>query len=188
MSKIISVFAVLLCASSALYNSCNDPRVRGQQSPTIELKPTAGSGVSCQSNGVCINTAGWRLPDLEGVKASTTAIEELKSSSGDDVDVATVNYVLDNIFTDEPFSLIGADYGKLALSSVKEFSLNEKVFAYVVFAQRTRPNAVTHSYEGTGTIFFFAFVDRDGDGKFETLLRSLESNFTVPDWTLRNVH
>jgi len=98
------------------------------------------------------------------------------------VEVTVVNYLLDHAFTDEPFNLIGVNYGKLKLSTVRQFSKDDKVFAYLIFAQRTTFSETTRSYEGKGTIFFFAFVDRDGVANFESLITNPQSNPIVPDW------
>ncbi|MCC7307409.1 MAG: hypothetical protein IT173_07575 [Acidobacteria bacterium] len=186
MFKIITVFAAFLFVSSALIVSCGNSAANGQRNWKIEPEPSASPGISCQSDDVCINAEGWRLPSLEGAKASAASKETLKDSSGKNIEVETVNYVLENTSTEEPFNLIGKNFGKLKLSFVRQFSKNEKVFAYVIFAQRTKRDDATQSDEGTGTIFFFTFVDRDGDGKFETLVRGQKPELTVPDWTLRN--
>ena len=176
-----ATIAALFFVCTEFLFACSGATNSIQQNATPVPEPAAAGSIACQPDGVCTKTDGWRLPSLEAAKASAASKETLKDSSGKNIEVAAVNYVLENTFAEEPFNLIGKNFGKLKLSFVRQFSKNEKVFAYVIFAQRA-----DEASKGLGMSFFYSFRDYDGDGKFETLVGGQKPELTVPDWTLRN--
>jgi len=185
VSRTNRVFVTLLFVSSALFVACNDSIETNSQNDTaIESETAKRTDIPCQPDGSYINSEGWSLPNLYGVKASGTRKERLKDSAGNPLEATIGNFVLDDTFTDEPFRSIGANYGTIKISNVQQFSRNGATFAYLVFAQRTVYDPADRTYSGTGITFFYAFVDRDGDGKFETLLR--DAKIVVPEWAVAN--
>jgi hypothetical protein len=117
-----------------------------------------------------------------------TRIQSFTSESGKSIKVTRTTYypVDDFYFTDEPFTpevarqLVG---GTLQLKLIDELKVNGKIFAYVINVTSMMSHAQSNSNSlHNGHPFGYPILDKDGDGKFETLLPDDDVELQVPAW------
>ena len=92
------------------------------------------------------------------------------------------DYQLDDEIVEEPFKTLGRNYGPIKILTVREFVIRDQTFAYLLLAKRGKYEKNNEKFQTEGISFTYAFVDEDGDGKFERLLNSPLSDLMVPDW------
>jgi hypothetical protein len=69
----------------------------------------------------------------------------------------------------------------LKLESVYEFKVKKRAFFYSIFARQAKPDAQIGRPIPAMHMFVYRILDKDGDGKFETLV-SDDSKIIVPKW------
>ena len=186
MLKIITVVLVAFGFTTLILEDCKKAKNVNRENRATETMstPRAKIDIEKKSDAIFVNTAGWELPDLTKQNNPTSSKEFLNDEVGNKREVLVTNYVLKNSFTDEPFISIGEDHGRLKINIVREFKTGNNIFAYLLLAQKANSDKETDNIQTIGLSFFYAFVDTDGDGKFETLLKNPEKDLAIPKWAL----
>lgn len=123
---------------------------------------------------------GWSLPKVSKKTLLRTASVTMKTAQGSNVDVTVAEYRTEEIVR-EPFASLGMSYGTIRLKSVRAYSTRRGTFAYLITASPEKKKM--HDSE---VMFSYAFVDSDGDGKFDRLLRRpIDQLESVPEWASR---
>lgn len=137
-------------------------------------------------DGRIVKEEGWQIPSPKEKREIGTKLIDMISEDRKSVRVMTTNYapVEKTIYsekTDDARVTLVRD--NLILGNFVEYKAKGKVFLYTIFARRpmSEKQEIGSSNE---KIFVYQIVDRDGDGKFETLLIK-NSKFLTPSWVSR---
>lgn len=197
-SFLLGVFAI---AFTGLNSSCvtgqvvevpnnSNGKVVGDESKLI-IKPITSS----DGSRVFVREEGWPILDLSsGKKTKFKEVAETKDGQRIKVDVTSF-HLAPFVVTDEPFASIGDKMGKVEIGAVLEFKARNRVFCYKFQVNRVTVYENTNTVRSSsGSVFFYAYYDEDGDGKFESLVldeigRSGYSSIAnpphVPKWVLQ---
>lgn len=131
-----------------------------------------------------VKKEGWQLPKAEKQKQVRKTVIDSYLENGDKIKVTTTDYApIKDFFTEEPFASLGKNqaFRLTKINLIRESKVNGKIFCYTIFAKATKPNEKTGKPIAVGSDFIYQYVDRDGDGKFETLVTD-GSVYPVPSW------
>jgi hypothetical protein len=146
---------------------------------------------------------GWEIPFLSSsvVKAKRRGNPDSKGKQS--AVIAYVDYEPPSeVLTEDPLKeVVGTpnfsykSLGLLKVTSIREFSVNNRKFCYQVRFQRASVNKETGSRSYGGSLFFYSYYDEDGDGKFESLVIDEVNNSGIsafglvghiPKWAQKN--
>jgi hypothetical protein len=140
--------------------------------------------VAQENDGKIIKEEGWTIPKPEKQKLVRISNTDSRLESGGKVKVTTTDYSpVKDFLTEEPIVSMGKGhvYGVTKIDLIRESKVNNKSFCYTVFVSSVKVGEKAGKSWPTGSPFLYQYIDRDGDGKFETLLTDA-SKFAVPDW------
>ena len=140
-----------------------------------------------------IKGGGWAIPSLTPSK-TTIFTQKVVTKAKKKVTVTVTDYELqNNIVTDEPFASIKKDFGQNQYLTIREYKIKNRIFSYKIQVTPVSINKTTGAITSIGGLFYFAFYDEDGDGKFETLaldetisgISSFINPPHIPQWLLK---
>ena len=139
------------------------------------------------TDGRIVKEEGWQIPSPKEKKEIGTKLIDMISEGGKNVKVTTTNYapvgkIVYSEKTDDPRVTLVRD--NLILGNFVEYKAKGKVFLYTIFARRPNTEKQENGNSSREKIFVYQIVDRDGDGKFETLLIN-STKFLTPYWVTR---
>lgn len=181
----IVIFAVFhLGCSTATTTSLKDET-------GINFSPTPAPKNFNNDEGIILKEKGWQIPSPRKKQKSKIKESIMKSEDGKDIKVTATFYTpIENfIYEENPLDANGEVilvHGKLKLMNFVEIKVEENVFLYTISARKTEAKEPIYNSTSHNHIFGYQIVDRDGDGKFETLLTD-GSKFLVPVWALQKV-
>jgi hypothetical protein len=151
--------------------------------------------VSSDGSKVFVREDGWQIPDLSlGKESKSKVVAETKDGQRIKVDVKDFE-LSPYVVTDEPFASVDYKIGKTQLRTVREYAVRNRVFCYMIQVNRITVFENTNTVRSSsGSLFFYAYYDEDGDGKFESLvfdeigrfgLSSFVNPPHVPKWVLQ---
>ena len=153
----------------------------------IKLSSTPSSVIQ-DSDSKYIKETGWQVPLPEKKKIVKTSKATIDSESGKHVEIVITAYApiddfLFRIEPDNPYQKKGLFDEVLKLESIEEIKVKERIFWYTIFARKAKfgeqkSNNISHEHA-----FVYRILDKDGDGKFETLLTD-SSKILVPQWAV----
>ncbi|QQS33237.1 MAG: hypothetical protein IPM50_01250 [Acidobacteriota bacterium] len=184
MAKFFPLLALFVVCLVSSFEQCGGTRTISTNSNKAMAEHRQNQTENPQDDPY-IRKDGWKLPDLKSRPIMRKANVDLKDSRGNAVSATVVEYGPNDLVTDEPFRDIDATFGQIKIQSVSRYSVGERVFAYWCVAHSVGVNnRRTKSAKSIGISFVFAFFDKDGDGKFETILKSPQTQLFVPSWAI----
>jgi hypothetical protein len=177
----ILAFAVCFAGCSSAKTASAENELAIKFSPT----PTPQSSVE-ESKDDSVKNENWQIPLLKNRKQTRISFSDTKSEDGKPVRLMITDYAPKNevFFTQVPSGSVSPNRllsGLLKLEFIEELRVKEKIFGYVVFARATKTDEKTGKPSPFGQMFVYRIIDKDGDGKFETLLAD-DSKILVPQW------
>lgn len=124
---------------------------------------------------------GWRVPMPARKKITKRSSARIESASGEHIQTSVTEYAPTSnfIFVQEFPSSNDKDVlesKRLMLKLITEYSVKGNVFLYSIAAI-----GLTENDKSTGPVLIFALKDKDGDGRFETLITA-NDKIVVPSW------
>lgn len=135
-----------------------------------------------ESENAYVKNDGWNVHEVKSSSEIFSSKIKLKDKSGIERDVEVWDYT-GNIITDESYNFSNPDFGKIKILSYRKLHIGDKIFGYIINAQKTNHDETEKKDVGEEIVFPLNYFDKDGDGKFETLLKNSDE-FFVPDWIL----
>jgi hypothetical protein len=133
-----------------------------------------------------VNEEGWTVPLPTSANKHSVNIVQLSTTDKQNVNVSISSFIGLNDFrfkygsiNSEQKEYLSLD--ELRLVSLKEFRVGRNVFSYVIMAEKL--TSKEHNFGSHP--FLYKILDKDGDGKFETLFPG-DSDNLVPAWVNRN--
>lgn len=126
---------------------------------------------------------GWAIPQISWEKGKKTTKEmETEDKRKIKTDLTEVD-VRPFLVTAEPFVSIGENIGKVQIQTARQFAIHNQAFCYKFLVNRVEIDDQTNAVRSSsGSVFFFAYYDEDGDGSFETLYLDEIGKLGVPSF------
>lgn len=159
---------------------CDNPG--SQSTRNKDIKVSKSSEPISSDNKIKVNNAGWTITALNSAKKVNTSNIKLNDKFSNKHNVDAIDYILEDVISEEPYNIIDPSFGKIKISSFRELKFNGKTFAYLLNAQRTKFEKDEKKYLPIGIVFIFSYLDKDGDGKFETFLGNPGEDLYIPEW------
>lgn len=180
--SVILMFVALPIGCSTAYNA-------SQREP-YDVQQTATPFVQENDKGYTefINETGWHVPLLPKAKKGLKEVVRKTSVGQKEVNVIVSTLLpLDNYrftfgsMTYEQKAYLGES--EMRLVALKELRVGKKIFSYVITAEKIGHDTPISANEPHGHPFLYKILDKDGDGKFETLFPGHSDNL-VPKWAI----
>lgn len=147
----------------------------------INIVPTTATPLLTVKNDL-IKEQGWEIPVINSYLGRRT--QELRDKTGKLIKFNATDYSpRDEIVKSESFADDNEQkFGTTKIGVITKLDIKGRVFAWVVMARKVEVDSSTNVKKDLGgPAFFYRFLDRDGDGKFELLVID-SSEITVPMW------
>ncbi|MEZ5422882.1 MAG: hypothetical protein R2682_07280 [Pyrinomonadaceae bacterium] len=136
-----------------------------------------------------VRNGGWMIPLPENREQIRQSFSDAESEDGKPVKIAITDLVPKDVFfftqtpsdAASPNSLLS---GLLKLELIQELRVRAKTYCYLIYARRTKTDEQTGKPSPIGQMFVYRILDKDGDGKFETLSAD-DSRALVPEWAAK---
>jgi hypothetical protein len=186
--------------------SCSKTIEKSNTAPTSFATPQAPENQSAQTDEInssigqkgavlfdgknYIRKSGWLTPSRNNTYVDDTYVEDAvkgKTRAGKAVKLSTISFIykIPWIYSQD-FSFDGSGLddlkGKIESDYFRESRANGKIFMYTISGKRV--TGLPANFEPHDDPFVYQIQDRDGDGKFETLLGGSQ-DIIVPNWVLK---
>lgn len=180
---VIAFLTVVFIGCSTVNTTSINDELNTNISPTPNLEETPK-----KNDGRIVNEEGWQIPPREKRRKLRERVIDMLSEDGKNFKVTITQYVPIGGFIYSEESLLNEQKttqlrGNLSMAGFTEFKLKEKVFLYTIMAITRKPETQKGDNTTHERHFGYQIVDRDGDGKFETLITD-KSKFLVPAWAI----
>lgn len=175
-----------IVAAAVLLVGCSS----GKPAPPVNAVAIQPSPISVQEGeDTQVQDGGWKIPLPEDREQIRQSFSDAESEDGKHVTLAITELApKDEVFFTQvpsdaasPNSLLS---GLLKLEFIQELRVREKAYCYLIYARRAKTDEQTGKPSPIGQMFVYRILDKDGDGKFETLSADA-SRVSVPEWAAK---
>jgi hypothetical protein len=173
---------VVFIGCSTINNTSVSDELNTKISPTPNLQENPPD-----TDGRIVKKEGWQIPPLKKMRNLGEEVVDMDSEDGESVKVTLTFYAPKDGYrytekpsVNNPNTGVGIDLSMLGFT---EFKVKERVFLYSILAITRRFETEKRDNSTNERYFSYQIGDRDGDGKFESLLID-KSKFLVPAWAV----
>ncbi len=168
------------CCSGQAEKLQSNPNVQTPEKPHLSNVQEIRSSKGGRS---FLRSEGWPIPQIsleQGQKTTQEIENENKRKIKTDLTDVDLHPFL---VTTEPFTSIGRNMGKLQIQRARMYAIRDRAFCYKFLANLVKVDENSNEVlSSSGSLFFFAYYDEDGDGIFETLYLDEIGSLGVPSF------
>lgn len=183
--KLILLGAIFIGLMASCFSGQAEKLQTNPNLPTPEKLPPSNvqEVQSTKGGGRFLRSEGWAIPQISWEKGQKTTKEiETDNKRKIKTDLTEVD-LHPFLVTAEPFASIGQNIGKIQIQTARAFAIRDQVFCYKFLVNRVEIDDQTNAIRSSsGSLFFFAYYDEDGDGIFETLYLDEIGKLGVPSF------